>query len=146
MVTFNLSDSVKLKIFGAPPRTQLGGRGALQHPPDPPAAISPVFSLFRLECLKNSNLFDKNCTQENIKCHIQHEEIWLRWVVIEQVNYKKHYSAYIYLKEIVFAHFEILFGRSNRDAFGENEENIHEGGCVKEFFFVNLQVGISQLH
>ena len=23
---------------------------------------------------------------------------------------------------------------------------MHEGGCVKEFFFVNLQVGISQLH
>ena len=23
---------------------------------------------------KNSYLFDKNCTQENIKCHIQHDE------------------------------------------------------------------------
>ena len=38
--------------------------------------------------MKNSNLFDKNCTQENVKCHIQHEESWLGWIVIEQVNYK----------------------------------------------------------
>ena len=27
---------------------------------------------------KNSSLFDKNCSQENVKCHIQHEESWLR--------------------------------------------------------------------
>ena len=49
------------------------------------------------------------------------------------------------LKETVLAHFQSLFGRSNRDAFWENEGKIHEGGCVKDFF-VNLQVGISQLH
>ena len=36
-----------------------------------------------------------------------------------------------------------FFGRSNCDAFWENEDKIHEGGCVKEFFFVNLQAGIS---
>ena len=29
----------------------------------------------------------KNCTQENIKCHIQHEESWLRWIAIEQVTH-----------------------------------------------------------
>ena len=51
-----------------------------------------------------------------------------------------------FLKEIVLAHFQNLFGRSNRDAFWENEDKIHKGGCVKEIFFVNLQVGISQLH
>ena len=41
---------------------------------------------------------------------------------------------YFPLKEIVLEHFQSLFGRSNRDAFWENEGKIHEGGCVKEFF------------
>ena len=27
-----------------------------------------------LQEMKNSNLFDKICNQENVKCHIQHEE------------------------------------------------------------------------
>ena len=40
-----------------------------------------------------------------------------------------------------------LFRRSNRDAFWENEDKIHERECVgKKVFFVNLQDGISQLH
>ena len=47
-----------------------------------------------------------------------------------------------FLKEIVLA--QRLFGRSNRDAFLENEGKIHEGGCVKNFL-VNLQVGILKL-
>ena len=46
--------------------------------------------------------------------------------------------------KIALAHFQSLFGRSNREAFSENEGKIHEGGCVKEIFG-NLQVGISQL-
>ena len=29
---------------------------------------------FILQETKDSNLFDKNCTQENVKCHIQHED------------------------------------------------------------------------
>ena len=45
-----------------------------------------VFRL--LQETKNSNLFDKDLTQQNVKCHIQHEESWLGGVVIEQVNYK----------------------------------------------------------
>ena len=44
------------------------------------------------------------------------------------------------MKEIVLAHFQRLFGRSNRHIFLENEE-----GCVK-VFLVKLHVGISQLH
>ena len=36
----------------------------------------------------NSNLFDKNRTQHNIKCHIQHEGSWLWLIVTEKVNYK----------------------------------------------------------
>ena len=48
-----------------------------------------VLLIFRLlQETKNSNLSDKICTQENVKCHIQHEESWLRRIVIEQVNYK----------------------------------------------------------
>ena len=47
--------------------------------------------------------------------------------------------------EILVAQFQSLFGRSNRDAFLDNEGKIHEGRYVKRFF-VNLQIGISQLH
>ena len=36
----------------------------------------------------SSNLFDKNCTQENVQLHIQHGESWPRDIVIEQANYK----------------------------------------------------------
>ena len=39
-----------------------------------------------------------------------------------------------FLKEIVLAHLQSLFGRSNRDAFLENEGKILEEGCLKEFF------------
>ena len=44
------------------------------------------------------------------------------------------------------AHFQNLLGRSNRYAFWENEGKIHERECVKGFFSVNFQAGISQLH
>ena len=47
-----------------------------------------VLVIFILQETKTFNLFDKNCTHENVKCHIQHEESWLRWIVIEQVNNK----------------------------------------------------------
>ena len=54
-------------------------------------------------------------------------------------------SRLYFLKEIVLAHFQSLFGRSNRhllwenDVFWENEGKMDDGVCVKEFFFVNLQ-------
>ena len=47
-----------------------------------------VLVIFVLQETKNFNLFDKNCTQDNVKCYIQHEESWHRWTVIEQVNHK----------------------------------------------------------
>ena len=34
------------------------------------------------------NLFDKNCTQENVQLHLQHGQSWLGGIVTEQVNYK----------------------------------------------------------
>ena len=34
------------------------------------------------------NLFDKNCTQENVQLHLQHGESWPGGIVIKQVNYK----------------------------------------------------------
>ena len=49
---------------------------------------STVLATIILQEMKNSNIFDKNCTQENIRCNIQHEESWRRWIVIEQVKYK----------------------------------------------------------
>ena len=70
-------------------------------------------------------------------------------VVIEQVNYKNQYFLLIFpyfQTEILLAHFESRFGRSKRDVVLENERKIHKGGYVKEFFFVNLQVGILQLY
>ena len=33
-----------------------------------------VFVIFMLQETNNFNLFDKNCTQENVKCQISHEE------------------------------------------------------------------------
>ena len=36
----------------------------------------------------SSNLFDKKRIRDNFKCHIQYEGSWIRWIVIEQVNYK----------------------------------------------------------
>ena len=33
-----------------------------------------VLVISLLQETKNPNLFDKNCTQEKVKCHIQHEE------------------------------------------------------------------------
>ena len=47
-----------------------------------------VLIIFTLQETKNSNLFDKKCTQENVKFNIQHEESKLRWIVIEEVTYK----------------------------------------------------------
>ena len=44
------------------------------------------------------NLFDKNCTQENVQLHLQHGESWLGGIVIEQVNYKQ--PAYISWKKL----------------------------------------------
>ena len=46
-----------------------------------------VFVIFMMQETKNSNLFDKVYVQEDVNCYIQHEENWLRWIVIEQVNY-----------------------------------------------------------
>ena len=50
-----------------------------------------------------------------------------------------------FLKESMLAHFQSLSGRSNCDAFRENEGKIHEGACVKKSYFMNLQVVISPL-
>ena len=47
-----------------------------------------VLVIFVLQETKNFNLFGNNCTQDNVKCHIEREESWLRRIVIEQVNYK----------------------------------------------------------
>ena len=33
-----------------------------------------VFVTSVLQEMKNSNLFHKNCTQLNVKCHIEHEK------------------------------------------------------------------------
>ena len=55
-----------------------------------------VIVILVLEKTKNSNLFEKNRTQDNVKCHIKHEERWLRWIVIELVNYKWHYFSFIF--------------------------------------------------
>ena len=45
-----------------------------------------------------------------------------------------------FLKEIVLSHFQSLFGRSSHDVTWENEDKIHDGGCVKEFFSYNCRL------
>ena len=47
-----------------------------------------VLEIFVFQETKNFHLFDKNHSQDNVKCHIQNEESWLRRIVIELVNYK----------------------------------------------------------
>ena len=47
MVTINLSDSLKSKIWGALTKTPLGRGGGLA-PPDAPDAISPIFLFFQV--------------------------------------------------------------------------------------------------
>ena len=64
----------------------------------------------------------------NIKCHIQHEKSWLRWIIVEQVNYNFTSNTNFnlcFLKKGVPAHFQSFFRKSNRDAFWENEGKIH---------------------
>ena len=56
-----------------------------------------------------------------------------------------HYFLLIYPEKDFARSFKASFGRSNRDAFLKYEGKIHEERYVK-LFFVNLQVGISQLH
>ena len=67
-----------------------------------------------LQETKNSNLFDKNCAQENVKCHN------LTWRKLNWMN--RNWTG------------QGLFGRSKLDAFWENEGKIHDEGCVKDLF------------
>ena len=49
---------------------------------------------FVLQETRNYNFY-KNSTQDNIKCHIQQEESWLRWIVINYlILYKEHYCLF----------------------------------------------------
>ena len=60
---------------------------------------------------------------------------------IDKITSNISFRSY-FLKGIVLAHVQRFFGKNNCDAFWENEGKIHEGGCVKESFFENFQVGI----
>ena len=62
----------------------------------------------QLQETENSNLFVKNFSQKDFKCHIQHEESWLRWIAIEQVNY---------YFPLIFPEGYIVIVKSNRDVF-----------------------------
>ena len=48
--------------------------------------------------------------------------------------------ARFFLKNFCSHTFKSLFGRSNRDAFLENERKIHEGGFVKEFLSLTCRL------
>ena len=70
MVTFNLSDSLKSKIFRAVSRIPLGGGGGGVGLPDSPAVISPVFLFFQVGMSVTSITF----VQESFKLNeINHE-------------------------------------------------------------------------
>ena len=59
-------------------------------------ARKDVLIIFILQETKNSIWFDKSCTQENVKCHVHHAESRLRWIIIDQVNYRQHYFLLIF--------------------------------------------------
>ena len=61
------------------------------------------------------------------------------WTVKLQVT-----LLFYFLKEIIFAHFQSLLGRSNRSSFLENEGKYIKKDMWKSFF-LNFKVGISQL-
>ena len=105
-----------------------------------------LFIFILLQERNNSNLFDKNCTEENVKFYIRHEESWVdESQLIRQIT-SNTTSRWYFMKEIVFVHFQSLFGRSNRNAFLVNADKIHEGRCVKEFFSQTCRLAFSQRH
>ena len=78
------------------------------------------------------NLFDKNCTHKKT---FQPSSTWrkLTWRNCDWTGKLQVIRLY-FLKEILLAHFQRLFGRSNHDVFLEHEGKIHEERCVKELF------------
>ena len=59
--------------------------------------------IFILQETRNSNLFGKNRIQENVKCHTQHEESWLRWMYWTGKSQITLLSAYIPWKKLCFS-------------------------------------------
>ena len=90
-----------------------------------------------LDCKKQKipNLFEKNYSQEDVKCHIQHEVSWLRWIVIEHVNY---YIPLIFPERNCNRETVIVMYSKKMKA-KRMKEDVWK-------IFVNLQVSISQLH
>ena len=87
---------------------------------------------------KNSDLFHKNCTQKNSKCH---NSTWRKLTRINRNWAGKLLvtllAAYIFWKKLCSQTFK----DSSEEVFRENIGKMDE-----RVFFVNLQVGISQLH
>ena len=73
--------------------------------------------------MKNSNVFDKNCTQENVKCHIQYEK--------GNIIFRLYLKAF--LEEVIVMHTQKMRAKYMKED-------------VWKSFFVNFHVGISQLH
>ena len=123
------------------------------------AKENEVLAIFILQETKNSNLFDKNCTHENVKCHIPHEESWLRRIMIKQVNYNNRVtisSTYIFwqklnlltfkasLEEVIVMH--AVAGRCIvKKVLSEISQNSQENICVRVSFLIKLQTWVLQL-
>ena len=103
-----------------------------------------TMNLFMVYCKKWRILINltktvlKNSREHQMQSIFKHEESWLRWVVLEQVNYYFPFCLY-FLNEIVLAHFQKLFGRSNR-VYSEKKGKMREGGCVKECFSLTCRL------
>ena len=71
----------------------------------------------------------------SVKCHNQHEESWLGWIVMKQVNCTTfRLSGLCFQKKIVLAHFQSLFERINLDAFWEKwRQNTWRRMCERSF-------------
>ena len=96
--------------------------------------ISPWW---RLGFYRKSNI--KNCTQENVKCRIQHEDNWLRWIVIEQVI--KSNTTFRWKK--LCSH---TFKASSEEVIVMHSEKLKAKYTKEDVWKRNLQAGISQLH
>ena len=103
--------------------------------------IKKYISKHRAGC--SCNLYiARNCTQENVRCHIQHKEKWLsnrNWTG------KLLFSTYISWKKLWSHTFKVSSEKVIVYILRKWRQNAWRGMCER-VFFVKLKVGISQLH
>ena len=102
---------------------------------------------FMLQKTKNSNIFDKNCTQENVTCHIQHEDLdWLKLTWMNR-NWTGKLQVKLLSSERNCAHtLSKPFPKTQSWCIPRKWRQNTWKWIWKRVFLVNLQTGILQLH